>query len=249
MSQKKSSTKYTPQPTSNTSTYVIAGIALVVVVAVIVIAILWQRGGDEPRNDGYGSVQNSQVDIAVTDDGVISLGVAGATPVVDIYEDPMCPFCGQLEAKHGQELAQKIDEGSITVNYHMVALPGLNQASASGDYSSRAVSATRCVAENETAPVFSTFHTTLFSEDFRPEEGSDSDRSDAELADMARQSGAGDTTVDCITTGALADTAAADAETARAALAATGASGTPGVLVDGTLVDALRDSGWVESIG
>lgn len=250
VSQKRTSgAKYTPQPTSNTFTYVLAGVALVVVVAVVIVAILWQRGGDEPRNDGYGSVSNSAVELTVLDDGVVQLSAPGAANTVDIFEDPMCPFCGQLEVVHGQELAQKIDEGTVGVRYHLVVLPQLNEVSASGDYSTRAVAASHCVAESSDALVYSAFHSTLFSSEFQPEERGDSDHTDTELAEMARQSGASDAAFDCITSGAQIDAAATDAETARTALAATGASGTPGVLVDGQLVDALGDSGWVEAIG
>lgn len=249
VSEKRTSgAKYTPQPTSNTFTYVLAGIAVVVVIVVVAVAILWQRGGDEPRNDGYGSVSNSAVELAVLDDGVVQLGVPGAGRTVDIFEDPMCPFCGQLEVKHGQELAQKIDEGTISVRYHMVVLPQLNQASASGDYSSRAVAASHCVAASSNAVVYSAFHATLFSAEFQPEENSDTDHTDAELADMATQSGANSSRAECITSGERSAAAAADADTARAALAAAGAAGTPGVLVDGELVDALGNSEWVQSI-
>ncbi|MDJ0392043.1 thioredoxin domain-containing protein [Rhodococcus sp. G-MC3] len=250
MSQKRTSnTKYTPQPTSNRFTYILAGVALLVVVVVVVVAILWQRGGDEPRNDGYGSVNNSAVELVVQGDGVVQLAVPGASRTVDIFEDPMCPFCGQLEVKHGQELAQKIDNGTIGIRYHMVVLPQLNEASASGNYSSRAVAASHCVSNSADAVVYSAFHATLFSSEFQPKENGDTDHSDAELADMAKQNGASEEIADCITSGSMATVAAADAETARAALAASGAAGTPGVLVDGSLVDALRDSGWVESIG
>lgn len=263
MSQKRiSSTKYTPRPTSSTATYVLAAVAVVVVVIVVVVAIVWQRGDDAPRNDGYGSVKNSAVEVVVLADGVVQLAIPqavksssadseppGPTPMVDIFEDPMCPFCGQLEVEYGQELAQKMDEGVLGVRYHLVVLPQLDAASASGNYSSRAVAASHCVAESDNAIVYSAFHSTLFSADFQPAENGDNDHSDAELADMARENGASDEAVRCITSGAMAETAAADADTARAALASTGAAGTPGVLVDGQIVEALRDSGWVESIG
>ena len=83
VSQKRTSgAKYTPQPTSNTFTYVLAGIALLVVIVVVVVAILWQRGGDEPRNDGYGSVKNTAVELTVLDDGVVELRVPGASRTV-----------------------------------------------------------------------------------------------------------------------------------------------------------------------
>ncbi|WP_072807344.1 DsbA family protein [Rhodococcoides yunnanense] len=249
MSQKKSSVKHTPQPTSSRSTYILAGVALVVVVVVVVVAILWQRGDDAPRNDGYGSVKDPAVVSTVQDGGVVQLGRPGAPDTVDIFEDPMCPFCGQLETKHGQELAQKIDDGSVAVRYHMVVLPQLDEASASGNYSSRAVAASHCVAASENAIVYSAFHAGLFDSNFQPEENADSDRSDSELAALAHTSGASDSTARCITSGEKSAEATTDAAAAREALAASGAQGTPGVLVNGELVDALRDSGWVESIG
>lgn len=246
VSQKRTSTtKYTPQPTSNTSTYVLAAIAFVAVVAVVIVAILWQSGGNEPRNDGYGSVKNPDVELSVSEDGVVQLAAPGATTVVDIFEDPMCPFCGELEVLHGQELAQKVDEAVVTVRYHMVVLPQLDAASASGDYSSRAVAASHCVAATGNAIVYSAFHSSLFSTEFQPEENGDGDRTNAELADLAARSGA-DTATECITSGSMTDAAAADAEAARAALADSGAQGTPGVLVDGSLVDALGNSEWVD---
>lgn len=248
MSQKKSSVKHTPQPTSSTSTYILAGVALVVVVVVVVVAILWQRGDDAPRNDGYGSVKDPAVVSTVLDDGVVQLGRPEAPNTVDLFEDPMCPFCGQLEVKHGQELAQKIDEGIIAVRYHMVVLPQLDAVSASKNYSTRAVAASHCVAASENAVVYSAFHSGLFDPDFQPEENADTDRSDSELADLARSSGASEKAATCITSGSMAAESAADAAAAREALAASGAQGTPGVLVNANLVDALRDSGWVESI-
>ncbi|MBW4778095.1 DsbA family protein [Rhodococcus fascians] len=248
MSEKKtSSTKHTPQASSNTVTYILGGIAFLVVVAVVVVAILWQRGSDAPRNDGYGSVKNPEVELSLPGDGVVVLARPGAQRVIDIYEDPMCPFCSDLEVKHGQELAQKIDDGVVSVNYHLINF--LDASSASGDYSTRAVAASHCVAATENARVYSGFHAALFDPEFQPEEGSDSDRTDAELAELATSNGASDIAVECITTGAQRDAAVADATTGRDALAASGARGTPGVLVDGQVVDALGDSEWLAAVG
>lgn len=248
MSQKKvSSTKYTPQATSSRSTYILFGVALVVVIVVIVVAIAWNRGSDAPRNDGYGTVRNATVELSVGDAGVVQVGRASAGTVIDLYEDPLCPFCGELEVAHGQELAQKIDDGIVSVRYHLLNF--LDGSSASGTYSSRAVAASQCVAESESAVVYSAFHSAMFSADFQPPERGDSDRTDAELAQLARDSGAGDTTAQCIAGGSRSAAAAADAATARTALAESGAKGTPGVIIDGQVVDALGDSSWLEKIG
>lgn len=248
VSQKKvSSTKYTPQPTSSKSTYILFGVALVVVIVVIVVAILWNRGSDEPRNDGYGTVRNPAVELSVVDAGVVQVGRPDAGTVIDLYEDPLCPFCGELEVGHGQELAQKIDDGIVTVRYHLLNF--LDGSSATGTYSSRAVAASHCVAESENAVVYSAFHSGLFSANFQPAEGGDSDRTDDELAQLARDSGSADATASCIVDGSRSEAAAADAAAARTALSESGAKGTPGVIIDGQVVDALGDSSWLEKIG
>lgn len=247
MSQKKaSSVRHTPQPQSNKATYVLGGIAFVAVVAVIVVAIVWQRGDDAPRNDGYGAVRNPAVELTVLDDGVVQLSAPGAERTVDIFEDPLCPFCGELEVKHGQELAQKIDEGVVEVRYHLLNF--LDPSSGSGDYSTRATAASHCVAETGDARAYSQFHAGLFDPSFQPAEGADSDRTDDELADLARSSGAPEPAAECIVSGELREAASADAAAGREALAESGAAGTPGVVVDGQVVDALGDSEWLESV-
>lgn len=243
---KGGTTKYTPQKSSSTSTYVLGGLALLVVAAVVIGGVLWQSGSDEPRADGYGSVQNSAVEIDLNDEGVVTLGIPGAPTVVDIYEDAYCPFCGELEQIHGQELAQKIDEGTIGVRYHQ--LDFLASRSASGTYSTRAAAAAQCVAASETAPVFSAFHSTLFSPDFQPAEGSSSDHTDEQLAQAARDAGASDATAQCIVGGDRVPDASAAAAAASEALAATGAQGTPTVVANGTVVDT-RNVDWVAELG
>ena len=240
------SSKYTPQKSSSASTYVLGGLALLVIAAVVIGGVLWQNSRTAPRADGYGAVQNPDVVAAVDADGVISLGLPSATRTVDIFEDAMCPYCAELEQVHGQELAQKIDEGAITVRYHM--LDFLNRLSPSGTYSTRAVAASQCVAATGDGPAFSEFHAALFSADFKPEENGSTDRTDAELADRAREAGASDEAISCITDGSRVDAAAQSAATGSQALAAAGGRGTPTVLVDGAVVDT-QNQDWVANLG
>ncbi|GGG05904.1 hypothetical protein GCM10007304_19980 [Rhodococcoides trifolii] len=238
--------KYNPQPTSSKSTYILGGLAILVIAAVVIGGVFWQKSRSEPRADGYGTVQNADVQIAVLEQGIVSVGLPSATKTVDVYEDPMCPYCAELENTHGQELAQKIDAGAVTVRYHM--LDFLNQLSASGDYSTRAVAASQCVAASESAVVYSKFHSTLFAPDFQPAEKGSSDHSNDDLAQLARDSGGSDASAQCITNGAQASSAASNAAAARQALAATGSSGTPTVVVDGGIVDALGNKNWVADL-
>ncbi|MGB6180567.1 MAG: thioredoxin domain-containing protein [Rhodococcus sp. (in: high G+C Gram-positive bacteria)] len=225
----------------------LGGLALLVIAAVVFGGIFWQNSRSAPRADGYGSVSNAAVTASLDDSGVVTLGVPGASRTVDIYEDAMCPYCAELENTYGQELAQKIDEGTVAVRYHM--LDFLNRLSASGDYSTRAVAASRCVAAAGDGPAYSAFHAALFSPEFQPAENGSTDHSNAELAARGSDAGVSDEASQCISDGTEVATAATDAAGASDALAAAGANGTPTVVVDGAIVDTTSNTGWVSELG
>lgn len=239
--------KAAPQPTSSRSTYILGGVAVLVIAVVVIAGVLWSSNRSKPRNEGYGGVSNAAVQVSADENGVVLMGLPDAATTIDLFEDPMCPYCGQLENTNGQEIAQAVDEGTLAVRYH--TLDFLNRLSASGDYSTRAAGALLCVADSGDAIAFSAFHSALFSEDNQPEENGSSDHSNADLAQLAKDAGAGDAAVTCISDGAKVEQAAAAAQTGREALAATGAAGTPAViLADGTVVDALGNPNWVADL-
>lgn len=245
-SKKPKSAKYNPQPTSSKATYIVGGLAIVVIAALVVWGVMASVEKDEPRNAGYGAVQNSAVQVTMEDAGVVRLGLPEVTNTIDVFEDPMCPFCAELEAKHGQEVSQAVDEGKFAVRYHILNF--LNRLSASGDFSTRAVAASQCVAETGDAIAYSTFHGELFSPANQPAENGKSDLSNEDLANLAKDAGANDAAVACITSGERMEQAAADAETGRAALAASGATGTPAVVHNGQVIDALGNPDWVAQV-
>ena len=245
MSAKNGNSKYVPRKTSNRGTYVLGALALLVIAAVVIGGIVWQSNRSGPRNDGYGSVQNPDVTVQLQNQGVVRLGKQFAAKTIDIYEDPMCPYCRDLEISHGQEIAQAIDEGKLAVNYHLVDF--LNQLSSSGDYSTRAVAASKCLAEDGNAIAYGKFHAEIFSKDGQPEENGSSDHSNAQLADIAKTAGASDSAVQCVSSGSKVDTAKANAQAANETLKASGAQGTPAVL-DGTNIVDTRGSDWVKDL-
>ncbi|MFD0000761.1 DsbA family protein [Nocardia sp. NPDC127526] len=235
--------KHTPQPVSSKTTYALGGLA-VVVVAVIVFAVFqWNRGGgDEIRNDGYGPVRDAAVSVAMDSDGGIVLGKPGITKTIDIYEDPLCPACGQMERIYGQEIAQQLDEGKFAVRYRMVNF--LDPQSGSKDYSTRAIAAFECVAQAGNGPVFAKFHDQLFTAKQPEERGSDLDNQ--QLAALAKEFGASDEAVSCITKADGIDTARNHAEAAMKSLTAAlgDRAATPSVFIDGKKVD-VNDENWV----
>ncbi|MFC3491841.1 DsbA family protein [Glycomyces rhizosphaerae] len=80
---------------------------------------------------------------AVTD----SYGVqVGDGPVeVDLYIDYMCPACNQFEQTYAAQIQSWVDDGSVTVNYHPLAI--LDRLSSGTEYSSRAAAAAVCAAD------------------------------------------------------------------------------------------------------
>ncbi|MBL1074785.1 DsbA family protein [Nocardia sp. 2] len=243
----QSSSKHTPQPVSSKTTYALGALALVVVAAIVFAVYQWNRGSDSPRNDGYGAVRDAAVSVALDSDGAIVLGKPGVAKTVEIFEDPLCPACGHLEKIFGQEIAQQIDEGKFAVRYRLVNF--LDSASRSKDYSTRAIAANECVAQAGDGPLYSRFHEALFTTRQPEERGADHDNQT--LATIAKDAGASDEVVRCISTGQRVDTARNHAEAALKALEAElgGKAATPSVFLDDKKVDWQNDDWVVNAAG
>jgi protein-disulfide isomerase len=70
----------------------------------------------------------------------------GDGPVeIDLYIDYMCPACKQFEDAYAADLQRWVDEGSVQINYHPIAI--LNRMSQGTDYSTRAAAAAVCAAD------------------------------------------------------------------------------------------------------
>ncbi|MFC6011130.1 DsbA family protein [Nocardia lasii] len=238
--------QHNPRPVSSNTTYALAAVAAVLIGLLVFAAYKWSA---EPppavRNDGYGPVREAAVVVTTTPDGVIRLGRPDAPATVDIFEDPLCPACGVMETSYGQELAQKIDEGKLAVNYHLVAF--LDPQSKSKDYSTRAIAANLCVAQTGSGPTYSKFHEALFTQK-QPEEGA-ADLSNPALATIATDSGAPESVAACITNGTQQDAAKSAAAKNLADLDSRtgGKSATPS-LYNGTTSIDWRDENWVTNL-
>ncbi|MDF2826445.1 MAG: protein-disulfide isomerase, partial [Mycobacterium sp.] len=56
--------------------------------------------------------------VALTDDGFgIVTGFADAPVQVEIFTEPQCSHCADLQATHGQEIRSAIGNGQLTVTY------------------------------------------------------------------------------------------------------------------------------------
>lgn len=205
----------------------------VVLVLVIAGMIGWSvMAGQDEDNAGKLTVPPAAVD-----DGTAF--AVGRGPVkIDIYEDFMCPICGQFEAQSGAALEQLVSAGKATVQYHPIAI--LDRESNGTQYSTRSAAAAAAAAQGGK---FSAYHKVLFAN--QPAEGSDG-LTDAKLIELGRSVG-------------LTDQAFADAVTGKTYWAwatkvteqasARGVTGTPTVLVAGQKLDNPTAAALTQAVG
>lgn len=97
----------------------------------------------EPRTEEpSGSLATGTVGAAHFDEGYLAVGTG--PQLVDVYFDPMCPYCRQFEETNGAQLAALVADGTITLRLH--SLTFLDRVSQGTDYSSRASAALTCQA-------------------------------------------------------------------------------------------------------
>jgi protein-disulfide isomerase len=108
-----------------------------------------------------------------------------APVTVTIYEDFMCPVCGDLEAATRTWLPQYAARGKVKVIYRPVAF--LNRMSQGSSYSTRAANAYAVVLDGAGPEVAASFHDLLF--DHQPRENT-TGLADQQLVDLAVRAGA-----------------------------------------------------------
>lgn len=241
----KTSKKYDAKQLSGnkqeTLTYVLGGVAIVAIIALIVIFVVIP-GSDKTKSGEYQAIEGQG--ITVTADNTIVVGDENAPVKLEVFEDFICPACGQFENQFGGSINEAINAGDVVVEYH--TLNFLNQSSTSGDFSSRAAAGLMCVAEQGDAGVFSDFHATMFSPSTQPPQGSD--MTDEEIVAVARDAGADDSVVTCIEEGQMMDRAEQGAQSSTAYLGEqAGQVGTPAVLFEGETVE-IGDPNWLDKI-
>ena len=168
-------------------------------------------------------------DVSATPAGTSEHGVTVGDPdaphSVIVYEDFLCPFCGELEGATREDFERLAEEGSLLVEYRPFNL--LERIS---DYSPRAVNAFAVVLEESGPEVAKRYHDLLF--DNQPSEsGPFPDNQD--LLDLAVEAGAEE---DAVSEGILEVTMRDWVDDATAAAIEAGVQGTPTVILDGEVV-------------
>lgn len=220
---------------------VVAGVAIVVVLAVVVGIGLWLQNRNKPADLPVAipvATAGPEYPVAAQGDTIVA-GSSQAPVTIEVFEDFLCPICGQFEKLYHQRLAQAATDGKAKVVYHPVAI--LDKLSTPAGYSTLAAGATFCAAE---AGIFPRFHESLFAA--QPAEGGPGWTS-AQLQQLGRDLGGGDGFARCVQAGTDRRVAGAT-EIARryvSGLRPDGRFGTPSVVVNGKIVDT-GDQGWLD---
>jgi protein-disulfide isomerase len=157
---------------------------------------------------------------AGTSDYGVTVGDAGAPHQVVIYEDFLCPFCGQLEKASHERLQELAEAGKVQVDYRPFHL-------LQPDYSAEAANAFKVVLDAAGPKVALAFHTELYAD--QPDESGPYPDSDW-LVQKAVDAGAEESAV----RPGIEDMSQQDwVDAATKAAEDTGLQGTPTVLLDG----------------
>ncbi|HSE07858.1 MAG TPA: thioredoxin domain-containing protein [Nocardioidaceae bacterium] len=156
---------------------VVTAVVLGVLLVVVAIAVGLQQGGN-------GEGQTSSPPASAVEEYAVAMGDNDAPVTVTVYEDLMCPYCGQFEQVSSEPLKGYAESGDVQVRYHVVSFLD----SASDDrYSTRAANALAVVLDTAGAEAAVEFHDALFAH--QPAEGGPG-LSDEEMIDLAVEAGA-----------------------------------------------------------
>jgi len=173
-----------------------------------------------------GSDKPDTPPVGATDSFGLRLGEADAPKEIVVYEDFLCPFCGQLELTVGDQLDAAVEAGEVSVEYRPLGF--LERIS---DYSPESANAFAVVLNESGPEVAKSFHDLLF--DNQPAESGPFPDED-ELVEMAVEAGATEADV---RPGIEDMTFEGWVDAANDAASEEGVDSTPSVFIDGELVE------------
>jgi protein-disulfide isomerase len=202
-------------------------VAVTVSIGVVLALLLGIYYAVQSSRDTTG--QDAAAPSGVVEEYAVPRGKESAPVTVTVYEDFMCPFCGDFEAASADLLAGYIDSGDVQVQYRVLSF--LDDTSDGSEYSTRAMNALGVVLDTAGPDVAARFHDLLFEN--QPAEGT-SGLSDDDLVALAVEAGADEDAVD----GPIRSVRFEGwVKNATDAASKDGVNSTPTVQVDGETVD------------
>ena len=150
-------------------------VAVVLVAAVVVLVVWLNTLATSPGTLPAAKSVNQET-------GAITVGTG--SDEVATYIDFMCPACNAFEQKYGDALNDLVDDETITLNIHPVAI--LDSRSQGTEFSTRSANAMYCVADKNPEAALP-FMKAMFAK--QPAEGS-TGLTDDEILEIANSSGA-----------------------------------------------------------
>lgn len=187
----------------------VAGLAVLATVVWAIFALV----RSVPNTAAAGSVDASTVVI----------GKADAKVRVDVFQDFMCPYCGQFERNNGADLKALVDDGTVKLVIHPMSF--LDQQSGTAKYSTRAANALFTVYKAEPDKALA-FNAALYAN--QPEEGTPGPTDD-QLKALATGVGVSQSVADSFTSMANESAVVQATQSAFAA----GVTSTPTVKING----------------
>lgn len=199
-------------------------VAVVAAIAIVIALVVWMNNAASapaPRPDGAGINQET---------GAI---LAGSGPnEITVYFDFYCPHCQDFEDLYGDVITEQAESGVATINYHPVALAGLNAASGT-DFSKRSANAMYCVAEAAPDAALPFMQALIFTDPSGP------GATDAEMIAFAAEAGA--TGIDDCVADRPWDKLVQEQTTSIPPNPETGGAGTPTLLINGEWIGLTGD--------
>lgn len=166
------------------------------VIAALTVGLVLTATGCSRVVDGVAQTDPNMPPSAVTEDGSgVIIGYPDAPARIEVFTEPQCSHCAQLQHDFGDEIGAYINLGQLAVTYRpMVFIDNPGDT----DYSARVSNAVFLAAGPGTGgPALQAFVEDLWSHQNPGGEGP----SDKEMADMARESGVGSAQVAKISAG------------------------------------------------
>ncbi|QCR19900.1 DsbA family protein [Agrococcus sp. SGAir0287] len=167
---------------------VVGAVAIVAVVTLVIVNAI-RPPGPGPENMASDGIVIGQGYVAETtpalaaDEAPVPTEPRDDVVQIVIYQDYLCPFCGQFELTNGPYIDQLLTDGVATVEYHPVSF--LDRLSLGEEYSTRSANAAACVAE--TSPdSFYAWNALMYEN--QPGENTEG-LTDEEMIDLAEQAG------------------------------------------------------------
>jgi protein-disulfide isomerase len=190
---------------------------ILMVAAVVLVMVAIVGGGFAISKLTSSSPKDSEAASAV---GSVTIGPDSAPHKVIIYEDFLCPYCGELERTSGEKLAALADAGKVQVTYRPFNL-------LQTDYSQQSLEVFQALAHDSTPEITKKFHDLAYAN--QPSESGPFPSQD-DLVALAVQAGGSQADIEA----ALKGSAPQWANEATAAASKAGVQSTPTVLLDGS---------------